>query len=308
MKIGLPLSILLLFIFSCKKQSINRDDIRFIKSKAMDSAGNSIYFSFEYNSSGSVTKIFTSRNNDPGGLIADIHYSGNDIIIKPVRIMNAAVETDSEIRYTTDIFGKPVSRIEYNYQEFKEPINVPQKDYKTDTAIYEYDGSGLLTRVTGHYRDSTWFNPGTVQTFNMNGTYVRNYTNSSGNVDQISCLANEKSRVIHGSQVFHSERSIEESYRFEYTQSYINKTDFAHAVLLREFSVLFEKTYPLSEIYNDVPNRIIMSKTTRDENGDILITDGSDTQITISYNSNGFISTMRSYPGLEARKEILYNK
>jgi hypothetical protein len=306
MKIVITVILLCLLIINCKKLSINTEAVRFINSKVLDSSGQVTYYSFEYNSSGSVIKVFESMNNNPGVLIADIEYSGNDIVIKPVRVTTAAVETDKEIRYTTNVSGQPVKRIEFDYQEFKAPANIPQKDFKMDTAVFAYDSSGLLVRVSGGYRDSTWFNGTPVQTYNISGKYETRYTNAQGNVQQVRRIANEKSRVIHSSQVFLSERSIEENLAFEYTQSYRNKTDFTNAVLLREFNILFDHEYPLSEVYAEVPGRIIVSKITRDETGKILNTENSDTRITIGYNLNGLISILLFNPGLEMKKEIIY--
>ena len=219
MKIVTVVTFLLLILLSCQKEAFNFEGLRFWKSKVSDSSGNFITYSFEYLSTGFDIKVMKSAGNGPGILFADIRYRGNVIEIEPVPLISDAVETSALIRFVIDSSGKPLKRVEYNYQEFKEPLNIPQKDYKTDSALFEYNSAGLLVRVKGLYRDSTWFNPGPVQTYTTYGRYETNYSNSIGIVYQAGRIANEQIRVVNGNQIFYSKKTIEENCTFDYTSS-----------------------------------------------------------------------------------------
>ncbi len=131
--------------FTCKKNdTVNTSEVRLLKMNSKDI--NSTVTSstvFDYDQQGRITRVSTT-GNFPTVIVADITHSGSDIIITPTaEAFPQSGGFVQEIRYTVDASGRPLRRIESSTLIISD---LPQYTYKTDTANFEYDGTGLLTK------------------------------------------------------------------------------------------------------------------------------------------------------------------
>jgi hypothetical protein len=294
---------------ACRKNPSNPEDLRLLKLKFTDSAlTNTNYLSFEYDADGRIAKLLSSTNNNTPVTIADISYTANKIIITTPAIHNAALDAVDAIEYTVDGDNRPVQRIQNHFNEFKAPTNLPQRDFTADTALYEYDGSGLLIKITGRKRDSTWFNPGSVQTTTDSWQYSTVYMNTGGNVQKIVKTSQKNSRLISGSTVLNNSYTIDETHLFEYTHSYQNKTDFTNALVLTEFGLLSDIAYPLNKNYKNFPDKISYSAITKNAvTGAVIDSNGWSENITLGFNVFSLISSI-DHGSNNSKIDLIYNR
>jgi hypothetical protein len=156
-------------------------------------------------------------------------------------------------------------------------------------------------------RDSTWFNPGQVQTMAGTQAYTTTYTNASGNLSEMLKATTEKYRVVSGSSTYTDQSSEEEKMKFEYSKNYANQTDFKNAFLLEEFEVLLSQ-YPLNKNYRNLPDKFTHTIVTRDAAGEVTNEESSSGTIALSYNQNGFVGLIGDNPVRTQNKELIYNK
>jgi hypothetical protein len=298
------------FFIQCNKNDTTSGEIRLLKTKNVDAAtGDSYYFSFEYDQADRIIKLLSSKNNDAPLTVAAVSYNSNKVTILPNPIHNAGFDYVDEIEYTVDANNKPVQRIQNVYREFKSPVSNPQKDFESDTANYEYDVTGLLVKVKGSRRDSTWYDPGTgalTYTYNRQNTSL--FTNSGSNLEKIAKTTLQKHRFISGSTTVLTDRDIEETYSYEYTHAYTNKTDFTNAFILTEFNVLYDNAYPLNKNYKNVPDKISFSRITREAaTGAIVESSSSITNVLMGFNNRKFITSVNFGTTPAGKKEFIYN-
>lgn len=79
---------------------------------------------------------------------------------------------------------------------------------------YEYDANGLLLKITGKNRDSTWFNPGTVSTSTYNRQSTAVYTNTTGNLEKVVKTTNQAYRMVNGTTTILAPQVTEETQTF----------------------------------------------------------------------------------------------
>jgi hypothetical protein len=302
--------LVLSIILACnKKNSVVAEETRLLKIKISDAASPDIfYFSFDYNTAGKITKISTSVNNNNPETYAVITYTGPEIIITAPPVSNTALDAASEIRYTTDAAGKPLKRISYERYQYKAPINNPQVTVITDTALYSYDNFGLPAKVEGSNLDTTWYNPGTVQTTNLYSLYTATYTNMDNNLTQIAKTTNIAGRYKQNAGVFISSRRMEEVYKYSYTGDYSNQLDFTNAVILSELDILFNTEYILNKAYKSLPNKITYSMITKDLlNGTTINSDNSTQNAVVKFNEKGLIASI-TVGNNQSVKEFIYSR
>jgi hypothetical protein len=294
-----------------KKNSAIVEETRLVKIKSTDAASTDVfYFSFDYNTAGKITKISTSVNDNAPETYAVITYTGSEIIITSPSISNTALDAAAEIRYTVDAAGKPLKRISYERYQYKAPVNLPQITVITDTALYTYDNFGLLAKITGSNLDTTWFNPGTVQTANLYSLYTADYTNADNNLTQIAKTTNTAGRYKQNAGVFTTTRRTEELYKYSYTNGYNNLVDFTNAVILSELDALFNTEYTLNKTYKNIPDKITYTMVTRDlVNGTIISSDNNTQNAVITFNDRGIISFVNLNSGTgKSTKEFIYSR
>ncbi|MEI9909324.1 MAG: hypothetical protein WDO71_06485 [Bacteroidota bacterium] len=299
------------FFIQCNKNDIASGEIRLLKTKYVDAGnGDVYYFSFEYDQAGRIIRLLSSKNNETPLTIATVSYNSNKVTILPDPVHNAGFDYIDEIEYTVDANNKPLQRIQNVYREFKPLVSNLQKDFETDTANYEYDAAGLLVKVKGSSRDSTWFDPGTlIQTYTYNRQNTSLYTNSGSNLGKIAKTTQQEHRFICGAVDILTKRNIEESYMYEYNHAYTNKTDFTNALILTEFSVLYDNAYPLNKNYKNVPDKISYSRITRDAaTGAIVESDNNITNVALGFNNSKFITFINFGITPAGKKEFIYNR
>lgn len=297
-----------LLLLSCKKSDpTDTEAFRLVQTKTGTLNGDVYYVTLDYDGQGRITRISQSTNNNTAVVSANISYSGNEVLIVEPAVNNAAQVFTREIKYVIDGSNRPLSRIEQRTEEYKAPAAIPQRTFYSDTAAYTYDANGLLLRKTGSTRDSTWFNPGQVQTMVGTEAYTATYTNTNGNLSEMVKTTIEKYRTVSGFATYSDQSSEEEKIAFEYTKSYANKTDFKNAFLLEEFEVLLYR-YPLNKIYRNLPDRFTQTIVTRDAMGAVTGSESSSGTIALTYNKYGFVELIGDNPVRTQNKELIYTQ
>ena len=295
------------FLGSCKKNDIDTSAFRLEKTEITDvNTGDKYFQSFEYNASGRIIKALSTTNNNAPVTTATISYNGNTITIVPEPVHTAGFDYVCEIRYTVDASGKPLQRAENLFDEFKSPGTFPQRDFMTDTTNYEYSPDGLLTKITGHSFDSTWYNPGAVNTNTTRRNYTFVYTNIGGNLQKADKDITERYHVTTPGGSATTLRNKAETHQFAYTKGYPNKTDFSNAVILSELEILFPKIYPVNSAYKNVPDRITYTGIVKDGNtGAVISTDSGDQTFIIDFGLSSLMSAID--PGA-SKKKLYYTR
>ncbi len=299
-------------ILACnKKNSAVAEETRLVKIKSTDAASADIfYLSFDYNSSGKIIRVSTSSNDNLPETYASVTYNGAEMIITAPPVSNTALDAVAEIRYTINAAGKPLKRISFERYQYKAPVNLPQVTAITDTAFYTYDNFGLLVQITGTNLDTTWFNPGNVQTTNLYSIYTADYTNADNNLTQIAKTTNTAGRYKQNAGVFTTSRRMEEVYKYSYTNNYNNQLDFTNAVILSELDALFNTEYTLNKACKNIPDKITYTMVTRDlVNGTIISSDNNTQTAVVTFNDRGIISfvNLNSVTG-KFTKEFIYSR
>jgi hypothetical protein len=311
----LTLLTLPVILFACKKDKggVDTTDVRILKVIDTDIAsGNTSTAIFDYDQSGKITKVSATYNGNTN-VVAEITYQGPDIIITPMAIHNGSLDATYETRYTVDPTGKPLKRIVSNMYSINDPSQ-PQKTFEKDTAIFEYNSAGVLSKMTGGHLDSTWYNPGVPQIMSSYSSSVANFTQAGNDLAQIIRNVTKVNRTKNGAAPFvTSSSATEEKYTYEYSKGYVNKTDFSNAVVFSEFSSLTSSDWPMQQTYAHIPDKVTGTAVERElPAGNIISNDTWTQQATkVGYNSFGFISTIDIDFGAgagKAKKEIIYNK
>jgi hypothetical protein len=296
-----------LILLSCKKSdTVNTEEVRLLQTKQQDGNGDLHTTILDYDAQGRIVRISSKKNNDVPELRATISYPGSEVHVAEPTISNAASSHTREIKFVLDGSNKPLTRIELRTNEYFAPASNPQRDFYTDTATYSYDASGLLTKKTGRSRDSTWFNPGYVQTSVRSNTYTATYTNVNGNLAEMTRVSAENYRSAIGSNTYSSSSSMEEKNTFDYSRAYANSTDFKHAFLLEEFAVILPD-YPLNKNYRNLPNQVTSSRVEKNGTGAVVDNSSGSSTMTYSFNKYGFLSMIGDNPNRVQNKELIYS-
>jgi hypothetical protein len=306
-RIIIPFCVATLF-FSCKKNDpVNVSGVRVLKINYKDSSGvPGSTTVFDYDLQGRITKVASTYNSSTSTL-AEITYSGSDIIITPV----LGLPIVSEIRYTVDAAGNPLTRIQSTITTFNAP-NPPQYEYKTDTSGYEYDGSGLLVKKTTTSFDSLWFKPDAneIDIAINTGKSTAIYTNTDNMLAQIDITGYDSSRNTFGNNRLDFQTKTVELYKFNYSKSYKTKTDFTNSIILTEYGTLPNVYYPLNKSYSHFPDHIVISSVRTDLSGGGVTSDSQTINLGINNNKSGFITNLDFLSGngnVSSSQTITYN-
>lgn len=295
-------------LFSCKKDDpINPAEVRLLQTKWTDGNGNLFTTLLDYDAEGRIIRLSHQTNNNPPKVYANVTYSGNEVRMVETGESNAASAHTREVKFVLDGNNQPQSRIELITNEYFPPQNWAQRDFFADTAIYIYDGQGLLLKKTGTSRDSVWSNNGSEQTSVRTKTHTTDYTTTNGNLSSVVRTSQENYRLRTAYSTYTSQGSEEDRYTFEYSQAYANQTDFKNAFLLEEFSVLLSE-YPLNKNYRNLPDKINSSSVSRSGTGAIISSSSNSGTVAFSYNKYGFLATMGSHPDPAQNKQFIYSR
>lgn len=311
-KILLPIALLFL-LASCKKDKevINPDEVRILKVKSVGTNNEISYVSFEYDQQGRINKVLSYIDNQTPTLISAISYSSNEIVIKETDVNNSGIIITSEARYTVDGSNRPIKKIYTEIFEVLGPASIPQKTFKADTTLYEYDAAGLLVKTTRGQRDSTYTqsNPINWQISIYLIKSVTNYTNTGSNIAKSSMIETFSSKTYNSLFSATSKELREANLAYEYDKNYANKTDFKNAIILTELGFLYGGIdCPLNNAYKNAPNKITALWVLKDENGSITSTNSFIGNYSINFNRYGFISTLNNSPAGHYNIELIYNK
>jgi len=293
------------FLTACKKnKDFNPDEVRLTGVDIPSTNGDIAHIVFEYNSAGKISSVRSAMNSDAPAAIFDVLYSGNEIILaKPEQNSSGIV-----LRDTTRLIidnNRVQKRIEYSFAEFKAPSNIPQRTFTYDTVIYEYDATGLLKKTVQSRRDTTWFNPGSVQTNTETRHGTETYTNTNRNLTAIDGVIDFSTVSQQNGQTYISKRSTVNTTTFQYTKNSANKMDFSNAAIVNELA-LFTNA-PLNPNYANLPDKQSFTYTEKDDNGTVVSTQTFDASFLFDYNSYGFLKTYELVTP-NTKKNLVYNK
>jgi len=285
------------FPLSCKKNDVNPDEVRLVALESTDSTG-TYRTVFDLDDLGRIIKVHESAA--PQAAIMNVVYQNNQIIITQPQTNSDAITTIDSVVLIMNADNRVQKRIATSFLETKSPLNLPQRSYIYDTTIYEYDGAGLLNKETYRQRDSTWFNPGRVQIFLSIRNGMSTYVNSNGNVMSTNSNLEINSSTDQNGTLYTSKHTIVSNASFEYTKGYANKTDFRNAAVLDELNLL---QIHFNRNYKNLPDKIKRSSEEKDERGTIVSNTATNSDIVVTYNSYGFITSANN-----GSPKFIYNR
>ena len=265
--------------------------------------GEVLHLSFDYNSSGKITRVSSSGNNSASETIFDINYSSNGIILSKPEENSPAITVDDTIMLVVDNNNRVQKRIELSFTEFKAPTNLPHRTFTYDTTIYEYDAAGLLKKTSLSRRDSTWFNPGSVQLNIMRKTGTDTYTNVNHNLTAINSTIDLNAVSHQNGQIYTSKMNTTSVTTFQYTRNFANKMDFNNAAVLNELALLTNA--PINPNYANLPDKQSQTYTDTDGSGAVISTHTYDESFGFGYTGYGFL---KSYESSSKKGSFVYNQ
>jgi len=272
-------------------------------------SGVTMHTNFEYDADGRITKITLQDNTSPKVTLYDITYQGSAIRMAQPMYNSAGNTRTDTIHLFLDIQGHLVKRIKKEFNEYFPPSNDPQRTYSLDTTVFEYNGLNLLVKENINGWDSTWrnvSNSGTINTSLTRTSGSNTYTLNNGRLTSMNGIMNWSFVTKQGVQTVSSSRSTESHYTYEYAQSYKNQTDFSNKAILNEIRNF--NGLPFNEYYSNVPDKLTTSLVDKDQNGSIISTYNSTSNMTYTYNSNGYIISMFDPATPDQKTTFVYNK
>jgi hypothetical protein len=297
----------LILLLACTKdkKKINPEEVRLIGWEFKADNGDMHRFTISYDGADRISRFSTSLNNQSQKTLFTVIYSANEAIMVRFPPSDPSLTIADTIRLILDGTGRPLDRIEHNFAEFSSP-HPPQRSYKYDTIHYEYDGVGLLIKETRVYRDTTWFNPGVIETSVTTLTGMRNYSSAGENIVAHSTTSSSSSVTRRLGNIYTSGRSSESTVSFEYKQDYQNKTDFTNAAILKELHFWGDVAFDKSNI--NIPEKITTASIEKDQNGAVISSQNSTQNFLFTYNSYGFVSSVADPANPNSKTIFLYRE
>jgi len=294
-KLVFPLLPVLVLAVACKKNShVNTDEVRLQTMKTTDSSGNVITLTFPYDQQNRIAGYVYTGANGTSTNGASVVYLGNEITIYYTPVKSSTLNNSTVVWYKLNANNVPDRRIETDLLNVNDGT-VQQIETTTDTTDYFYDASGLLTKATGSYFDSTWYkdNRSIPQRETNRTRYTRDYTNSNNMMTQIVVNKTESYIAWRSGTIYTGGTTTDGKYTFEYNHKYPNKTDFNNAVVLAEFGVIFNSEYLMNKAYAYIPDKVSYAETVKYSSGTPTSTSSSNSvNLTWGYNKYGFVSSM----------------
>ena len=306
-----------IILFSCRRERINPDEIRMLKTTVGGPNGSKINTHFEYDNQGRIVRITRDIDNSNQKLIATISYNGNEATI----VDTSKNEFDRTIKFVLNAENKPLQRIQIEKWHFL-AIDFEQKNFINDTTHYEYNSTGLLTRTRIINRDSVWsFHNANPSASNQisSSSITRTFQSSNGNVISMSGAGTRFYRIINGNGTFIRNYVVEESISFDYTSGFKNQIDFKNAFILAEYGGhhlgVVTSTAPNIPIFSflnpgakNVPNKSVMVIQETDNFGVQVERNSSTLDYKFFYNKYGFVSGIAGQNGINPDITFTYNR
>ncbi len=291
-----PIIFCLVSTSACKKDKppVNTDEVRLTGLNTKVNGGTStLHISFVYDPDGKIRQITSRLDNAASpNILYNVLYSANnpnEIVVA----VPAIVTSGNEITDTTHLFvdanNMVTKRIRLAFEGYKAPQNLPKRTYTYDTTTYAYDGAGLLIKETRGSTDSTWFNPGIVETTNIRTTGESNYTNLNGDLKQVISLNHTSTTTRTGSNTLIEIRGSSGNLSLQYFQLYPNKTDFKNAAVLNELKLFGD--LPMNKNYQHLPSYTQLIYQELDQFGATIGGHTSATNNQFAYNYYGFVES-----------------
>jgi YD repeat-containing protein len=259
---------------------------------------------------GKIRQISSKLDNAPSPeILYNILYnsnSPNEIIVA----VPAIVTNGNEITDTTHLFldgnNRVTKRIRLAFETYYAPQNLPKRTYTFDTTTYEYDGAGLLIKETRGGIDSTWFNPGTVETTNTRTTGESTYTNTNGDLKLVISLTHTTTITRAGSNTFIDIHGSKGNLSFQYVQLYPNKTDFKNAAVLNQLELFGD--LPMNKNYQHLPSYSQLVYQELDQFGATISGHTTATSNQFTHNYYGFVETKMDPASPDAKVTFVYSQ
>ena len=255
-----------------------------------------VRYSFEYDDNGRITKIFFFTDSIPVMTLYDISYVGNEILM---------TNPSDTIHLFLDGNNNVVQRIFSSFHIFIRPDHTERHIYNHDTAYYQYNGDGLLTRQTYDKwkRDTFTAGPKIDDTTICKGEVNYAITDRDVTDSKDSAQIEYRAYTEAGTSTYRKTAVTTSSY--QYFKLYQNKTDFSNSAVLNELNVY--SLLPLNEGYAHLPNNVYIYYMERDEFNN---TNSSNYSISNEFDFNSYrFMESRTGPNLPLEKlSFVYNR
>ena len=244
---------------------------------------------FNYNEQGRlIGHLYHQDGSQP---LSTISYTGNEAVMIMGNSSDNSVD-DTEIKFTLDGDSKPVKSIQRTFIEFKGALT-PQRYFYNDTIYYEYDALGLLKKTSEVRFDSLWQNPGNLEIHASRSRVTTDYTTNAGNlISSMRVRISNGLDMTSGTTNYYENRREEETWVYEYSKQYPNKTDFTNAYAL---NWLKHAPFLLNKNYKNMPDKIAHHLIIKDKEGKIIEkSDIGGRTMTLEFDANGYLSDIRS--------------
>lgn len=284
-----------IFLFSCKKEKINTENIRLLKTTTGGPNGSKLNTNFEYDSQGRIVRITRNSDAEAAKLIATVSYSGNTVVIVDTSEYYPTSKVAKTIKFTLDAERKPLQRIKVETHHFIDAA-YEQRDFINDTTYYDYNAEGLLTQTREFHADSIWFFQiaAGLNTHLDLRTVTRTFQYNNSNVVAIAGVGNRVYRQQNTSGVLNRQYNVEESVSYTYAAGYMNRTDLNNVLILAEYggSVFFSVLNP--KAVNLPDGRVFRYVEKEIATGAETIAESDVATYKVFYNSFGFLSGFTS--------------
>lgn len=285
----------LLLFFACKKE--DKAGLKLLRKEVITYTGALQITEYVYDFQDRIIAIKQAENNAPLTTVVTISYNGDEALLISQPKYDPAYNINKEVRLTLDARGKLLKKLGYsNFAAFSSPST----RFLYDTLTCEYDVAGFLKETKKSFYDSIWQASGNTSIGRAN--YKGRFTTVAGNLTKLDRLT-EYSRINVNAGATTISGGINESQTtFSYTKMYPNKTDFKNAAVLNEtldfYGILDYDDWagyfePLRDSkYANMSEKATTQSIERDLSGSITNNYSSTIEVTRTYNSDGFLSTV----------------
>ncbi len=108
-----------LLLFACRKERINPDEVRLLKTTHPGLNGSKLNTNFEYDNQGRIVRITRDIDNQNRKLIATITYNGNEVILMDSSVNDPNSKITTTVKFLLDIDNKPYSAFKLKHGNFQ---------------------------------------------------------------------------------------------------------------------------------------------------------------------------------------------
>ncbi|RXK57609.1 hypothetical protein ESA94_20645 [Lacibacter luteus] len=309
MKKALLFFVIAIIFFSCRKEKVNPDEIRILKTSQNGPNGSKVNINFNYDAQGRIAGITRNNDNELPKLVATVTYNGNEVTIVDTFENSASSKIAKTIKFVLDGERKPLQRIQVETNYFLDAA-YEQKSFIYDTTYYDYNAAGLLVQTREYYADSLWFfQPSSgVVTHSDLRNMTRNFQYNNNNVSVITGRGTRLYRQTSGSNTSVKNYNREEAFSFDYTNGFSNTTDFKNAFVLAEYGGNSFFTV-LNARAGNIPNKRVYTYNEKDSSTGAEVFANSDiANYKVFYNGYGFLSGFTTQNGNNPDVVLTYNR